>query len=151
MTTIIVDTREQKYSHVTAAFDRLGVPWVRSKLLTGDYTRIDTMTTCVDRKKDLIEVCSNLCQQQERFRRELMRAKETGIRLIILVESMHVKTLEDVKAWVNPRLKTSPYSLSGEALYKRMRTIAESYSVEWQFCAHQSAGRRILELLGVEA
>ena len=36
----------------------------------------------VDRKKDLNELCGNVTQQHERFRRELISGKEAGIRLV---------------------------------------------------------------------
>lgn len=149
--TIIVDTREQKYSHVTRSFDQMGVKWVRSKLLTGDYTRIDSMALVVDRKKDLQEVCGNICQQHDRFRRELERAQENGIKLVFLVESGTVNELPDVMKWDNPRLKESPYALSGVGLYRRMATIQSKYGVEWKFCRHQDTGKRICELLGLRS
>ncbi|MDD3411529.1 MAG: ERCC4 domain-containing protein [Eubacteriales bacterium] len=150
MSTIIVDTREQKYGHVEKAFERAGVKWLRTKLPIGDYARLDNMSVVVDRKQHLNEVCGNLCQQHERFQRELLRARDNGIKLIILVESGTVKQLEDVKQWQNPRLKVSPYALSGTGLYRRMATMQARYGVEWRFCRHQDAGRVICELLGVE-
>jgi hypothetical protein len=146
---IMVDTREQK-NHVTDYMNHHGIANIRSKLYVGDYARLDNQSLAIDRKQHLSEVCSNLCQQHERFRAELLRAQQAGIRMIILVEHGHgVKTLDDVKGWVNPRLKKSPYALSGEGLYKRMCTIRDKYGVEWMFCEKRRTGQTVCELLGI--
>ena len=146
---VMVDTREQK-NHVTDYLNKHGISNVRSKLIVGDYTLVNDQSLCIDRKHNLQEVCGNLCQQHERFRAEIMRAKDVGIRLVFLVEhGSGVMMLEDVQAWENPRLKTSPYALSGVGLYRRMLTIQNKYGVEWRFCDKRSTGRIICEMLGV--
>lgn len=169
--TILCDSREQKWSHVQAHLERCGLRWLRSKLPVGDYGRMDDLTTVVDRKASLTEVEGNLIQQHARFRREAIRAQENGIRLIVLVETgPQVRTLDDVARWINPRRrrwdeidqahaqgrrlreKISPAPpVDGPRLKRIMETMQEKYGVEWRFCVHQDAGKKILELLGVEA
>lgn len=169
MATIICDSREQKWAHVQRHLDRCGIRWLRSKLPVGDYGRMDNLSVVVDRKAGLSEVEGNLIQQHDRFRREAERAKENGIRLIVLVEEAGPKTLDDVRFWINPRrtrwqkidqahaqgrmlsIQISPKPpVDGEQLEKIMRTMAEKYGIEWRFCPHQAAGEEILKLLGVD-
>lgn len=148
----IHDTRDQKGKHenLERYLMEHGHQIVRSKLYCGDVSLLHDQTTCIDLKKDFSEVCNNLCQQHLRFRAELLRAQAAGIKLIILIEtSRNYESLEDVKKWVNPRLKKSPLALSGPALYVRMCTIAEKYGVEWKVCERRDTGWTVCELLGV--
>lgn len=145
---IIVDTREQKYSHVTEYFDKENIKWYRSKLICGDYQNPENPMTIIDRKKDLQEVAGNVCQQHERFVRELELAKELGYKMIILVEEPNITTLTNVCSWYNWRRRTNPKAVTGKTLYKIMSTMSEKYGVEWQFCKKSECGKRIVELLG---
>ena len=101
-----VDTREhvKEWERIKGQFDALGVKYFRSKLYVGDYQSLDNPRLVIDRKKDLQEICGNVCQQHERFKAELLRAKEQGIKLVILCEhGADIKSLEDVYFWSNPR------------------------------------------------
>ena len=144
---IIVDTREQKYSHVTAYFDSQSIKWYRSKLICGDYQNPLNPTIIIDRKKDLQEVAGNVCQQHERFIRELELANELGYKMIVLVEEPNIKQLADVCSWYNWRKKKNPKAVSGKTLYRIMKTIAEKYGVEWRFTTKAKCGETIVELL----
>jgi len=148
---IQVDTREhkQEWLRIKEQFDNLGVNYFRSKLFVGDYQSLDNPRLVIDRKKDLGELCGNVCQQHERFRSELIRAKENGIQLIILVEhGGQIQTLGDVYFWDNPRKAVSPKAINGEALYKSLVTIRDKYGVRFEFCDDFHTGRKIVELLG---
>jgi len=148
--TIQVDTREkpQAIKNIMATFEANNVKVIRSKCYVGDYVSLDNPRVAVDRKQNLSEVCSNCVQEHKRFADELKRAQEAGIHMIILVEhSKTVKTLEDVAKWKNPRLSVSPMAVSGERLYKIMKTMGEHYDAEWQFCSKEETGKRIIELL----
>ena len=147
---IIVDTREQKYNHVTDYFDKEGIKWVRSKLICGDYQNPLNPTVIIDRKKDLQEVAGNVCQQHQRFVRELELARELGYRLIVLIEEDSIKTLTDVVTWYNWRRKKNPKAICGKQLYKIMSTMHDKYGVEWQFTSKDKCGQRIVEILGGE-
>lgn len=148
---IQVDSREKARAikNILAEFDRQKVPYYISKLYVGDYMNLSNPRLIIDRKQNLSEVYSNLCQQHKRFAAELQRANEAGIKLIILVEhGCGIKTLEDVKGWYNPRLKVSPYAWDGLRLFKVMYTIQNKYGVEFLFCDKRQTGKRIIELLG---
>lgn len=151
MSVVVCDTREQKSGHVDAYFDSVGIQHVRSKLLVGDYARLDNQTIAVDRKAGLAEVACNLVQDHLRFRSECVLAQSVGIHLIILVEhSPAIKSIDDVREWVNPRLKTSPKAITGARMAAIMETMADKYGVEWMFCSKAQTGKRICEILGVE-
>ena len=144
---IQVDSREQKYDHVTKYFDSKGIKWVKSKCVVGDYVNLENPMVVIDRKKDLQEVAGNVCQQHDRFVRELELAKELGYKLIVLVEEPNITTLSNVCSWYNWRKKKNPRAISGKTLYKIMSTMSEKYDVEWQFTAKEKCGERIVELL----
>ena len=148
---IQIDSREKAKAiqKILATFDRRGVNWFVSKLPVGDYISLDNARLSIDRKQNLLEICSNVTQDQKRFIAELERAEKSGIRLIILCEhGGGIKTLEDVLSWQNPRLKESPLAVSGERLYRKLSAIGKAHNVRFEFCTKQQTGNRIIELLG---
>lgn len=149
---VIVDTREKPRAivRILAEFDRRGVDYVRRKLNFADYADPDRLPgPVIDRKQNLNEVASNVTVDRKRFVREIERCNASGCRLIVLVEhSNRVRCLEDVISWKNPRLKESPYAVSGDRLFKIMKAMENYYGIRWEFCNKQSTGRRIIELLG---
>lgn len=146
---IQIDSREKAIKKIIQTFEERGINYVSSKLMVGDYMSFDNPRLIVDRKQNLSEIYSNLCHQHERFKKELIRAEKYNIKLIILCEhGGSIKGLEDVKTWVNPRLRETPYAWDGERLHKVMRTVAEKYGIQWEFCSKNQTGTRIIELLG---
>lgn len=151
MITIQIDSREHKWemARIQRQLSAAGCKTIVSKLYVGDYQSLDNPRLVVDRKKDLQELCGNVCQQHERFRKELVRAIDAGIRIIILVEhGPDIQTLEDVYFWDNPRKAESPKATSGQSLYRSLVTIRDKYNVQFEFCTKQETGSRIMELLG---
>lgn len=201
---IAEDTGQKRKKHETKHkwFADNGIELVTLPLPVGDYILIDDAVQAVldrkakrgievkkmdllgvtkvsvDTKRDLLEVYGNRCgKAHPRFRDECILAQENGIQLIVLVEDgFKIKTLEDVKSWVNPRLYDycKMYRIptrgdmmaniqefvehggdkppqSGVWMYKTMRTMSERYSVRWEFCDKRSTGKRIAELLSVNA
>jgi len=147
---IQIDSREKSRAikKIIAEFDRQGVKHYTSKLWAGDYMSLDNPRVIVDRKQNLTELCSNVCQDHDRFRRELIRAQENGIQLIILCENGNgVESLEDVIFWKNPRKKECNVAMEGETLYKILSTQERKYGVRFEFCDKDHTGKRILELL----
>lgn len=148
--TIQIDSREHKFelARIQKQLTKAGCKTIVSKLYVGDYQSLDNPRLVVDRKKDLQELCGNVCQQHERFKKELIRAIEAGIQIIILCEhGADVQSLEDVYFWDNPRLKKSPKATSGESLYRSLCTIRDRYNVRFEFCTKRETGKRIMELL----
>lgn len=163
---IQVDTREhaKEWERIKGQFDALGVQYFRSKLYVGDYQSLDDPRLVIDRKRDLQEICGNVCQQHERFKAELLRAREQGIRLVILCEhGADIKSIEDVYFWQNPRkhrirwrtvngkrVKSviSARAVDGPQLYKSLCTIRDRYGVNLVFCQKEETGQRIVDILG---
>lgn len=147
---IQIDSREKSkaITKIISEFDKQGILHPVSKLYVGDYMNYDNPRMIVDRKQNLTELCQNVCQDHERFRRELINANENGIKLIILCEhGQGIETLEDVIFWKNPRLKKSPKATTGKTLYNILSTIERKYNVDFEFCEKSQTGKRIIELL----
>ena len=147
---IQIDSREHKEERerIEKQLDSLGVQHFVSKLYVGDYCNLDNPRHVVDRKKDLGEICGNVCQQHERFRAELIRAQEAGIHITILCEHGNgIKQLEDVYFWDNPRRKVSPKAMQGWRLFEVLSTMSDKYGVDFQFCSKRQTGKRIMEIL----
>lgn len=105
---IQIDSREHQkvIDGIKKAFDEAGEKWFVSKLYVGDYMNYDNPRLVVDRKQNLAELCGNVCQQHERFRSEIIRANEAGIKLVFLCEhGKGIEKLDDVLWWENPRAK----------------------------------------------
>lgn len=163
---IQVDSREHEseWKRISKQFDDLGVKYFRSKLYVGDYQSLDNPRLVIDRKKDLQELCGNVCQQHERFKAELVRAMQNGIKIVILCEhGEDIQTMEDVYFWQNPRKyqmrwKTvdgkrikeaiSAKAVDGCQLYKSLCTIRDRYNVDFVFCQKYETGQKIVEILG---
>lgn len=147
---IQIDSREHKWelARIQRQLTAAGCKTIVSKLYVGDYQSLDNPRLVIDRKKDLLELCGNVCQQHERFQKELVRAMDAGIQIIILCEhGEEIRRLEDVYFWDNSRLKDSPKATTGESLYKSLMTIKNRYNVRFEFCTKAETGKRIMELL----
>ena len=147
---IQVDTREKERAiqKILAEFDKQGVQHFSSKLPVGDFMSLENAKLYIDRKQSLQELCSNVCQQNDRFVRVLVRAQEFGVKLIILCEhGRGIKSLDDVKGWVNPRLKESPLAVSGERLHRILSTMSKKYEVDFLFCEKRNTGKEIIRIL----
>lgn len=163
---IQIDSREKARAirNIIKTFDEAGVNHFSSKLLVGDYMNLDNPRLIIDRKQNLQELCGNICQQHERFKRELARAVQVGIQLVILVEhGSDIKSLEDVYFWKNPRKHevrwkwqdgrrvkyvVSAKAIDGSQLYKSLCTIRDRYNVRFEFCEKKDTGRKIIRILG---
>lgn len=96
---IQIDSREKARAirKIIKTFDEQGVNHFSSKLLVGDYMSLDNPRLIIDRKQNLQELCGNVCQQHERFKKELIKAMQANIQLIVLIEhGPDVQSLEDV-------------------------------------------------------
>jgi hypothetical protein len=159
--TIQIDSREHQHAiqDILAEFDKQGVKHYTSKLFVGDYMSLDNPRLVIDRKQNLHELCGNVCQQHERFRAEMQRAKENGIKIVFLCEhGRNIKTLDDVLWWTNPRetyrekvkgvwMTKHRKVMQGDTLYKILNTMQNRYGVEFLFCEKKDTGKRIIELL----
>ena len=76
--TIQIDSREKARAiqKIVEEFDRCGIKHPVSKLMVGDYMNYDNPRLIIDRKQNLTELCSNVCQDHARFRRELVKVEK---------------------------------------------------------------------------
>ena len=142
---IICDSREQKNQHILDYFDKHGIEHKTEAMETGDYMLEGKSAILIDRKRNLNEVCMNLCSKDNsRFWREIRRSHKDKAKFIILVEhGGKIKSIPDVADW------NSKYSkVRGRQLMDKMFQVTIAYNVDWQFCDKRSTGRRIIEILG---
>lgn len=140
----VFDTRERANSHIKNYFDKHGIEYKTYKIDTGDYMSEENPAVRVERKKSLSELCTNLCSQDRiRFYKEIRRAHDAGIKLVILCEhGGTIKSLADVSRWSNPH-----GSVTGRKLQDEIYKLEVGYSVPVLFCDKRSTGRRIIEIL----
>ena len=165
---LLVDSRQQEGKHNIKEqwFASHGIETRRTKLYVGDYTLPTNQSICIDTKKDIQELVSDICgKQHERFRNECIRAQEAGIKLIVLVENRggHIKdniiqptitSLSELHRWKNPRLfiflrgkQKYPTATRGVTLQKACMTMSAKYGVQFLFCTPEQSAQRIVELL----
>lgn len=143
---IIVDTREQKNSHILKHFAIHDIDYIEKKLDVADYQIEGKTDVAIDRKQNLDELARNLMNRADhsRFWKEVRRAKEQGTKMIVLCEhGGQIKSIPDVARWHS---KYSP--VSGRALMDEIYRVHIAYGVEFLFCSKRSTAKRILELLG---
>lgn len=143
---LIEDTRnkEGKHANVHRYCEKHGIEIVRQCLEVGDYMLPDGKIS-IDTKESLQEVASNLLNRKDasRFWREVRKARELGIKLVVLVESgPSVLDINQVTTW---RSQYSP--VTGRRLIDEMIRLEMSYGVRWVFCSKRSTGKMICEIL----
>lgn len=160
---IQIDSREKARAikNIVEEFDRQGVKHPVSKLMVGDYMNYDNPRLIIDRKQNLTELCSNVCQDHDRFRRELIKAQENDIKIIFLVEhGQGIQELEDVIWWENPRRhkrrrdpetgiweEVETKAMEGPVLYKILSTQERKYGCKFLFCDKKDTGKEIIRIL----
>lgn len=153
---ILEDTRNQvgKHRNIKQQLTALGHQVVRSKLYVGDYQLANSGKVSIDTKKDMLELAMDLCRDHDRFRRECEKARDAGIKLIILTEEELPQG--GLAKWESPRWKSpgsghrmgDPISrVKAETLYKQIHTMSSRYGVEFRFCRRDETGKMIANLL----
>ena len=152
-TVLIEDTRQQSGKHDTkhgwwAAHD---VALIRSKLAWGDYALPPVV--CVDTKASIAELACDIDQQHARFRRELLGARDAGVKLVVLVENDDgVESLADLSGWNESQhdfaqRKFAQKRIHGSRLAKACATMEARYGVRFEFCPPAEAAERIVSIL----
>ena len=103
----------------------------------------------IERKNSLNELCQNLFDKKDsegmnRFERELKRAKEQGIKVILLVETedMHSKILSSKHFRYDKASKVSP-----KAFNSILRTLQARYNISIEYCNKKDSARLIHDIL----
>lgn len=107
----------------------------------------------IERKADLNELCCNLFDKKDeegftRFERELIRAKEKGIKVYLVVETtdMHSKILSSKHFRYDKASKVSPASFNAILM-----ALCSRYNINVWYTDKANAGRLIHDLLYYEA
>lgn len=150
------DTRQQTGKHDAKheSWERDGVKVVRSKLAFGDYALVPVVS--VDTKRDVQELAQDVFQQHERFRRELVGARDAGCQLVILTENDEgISSLADLAAWREPRSsfakrKGAQVRIDGNRLAKACATMERKYGARFMFCRPEDSAALIVSILTKE-
>ena len=191
---LLEDKAQQEKKHIkkNQYWLKNGVEVIRTPLPCGDYVLVNdkiqdvldrkaargidpkkmdfagTYDICVDTKKDIQELVSDICgKQHDRFRDECRWAQNNGVQLVILVENDRqeltkdgsivnktIHSLDELPSWKNPRLfimknkkQVYPNATRGVTLQKACHTMQLRYGVRFEFCSSAEAGARVLQIL----
>lgn len=174
---IVADSRQQAGKHETKHrwFEEHGHQLVVRALNFGDYSLdVQNPKLSIDTKRSVSEVSQNISRDHERFKRECLRARDAGARLVILVENEHgYLTIPDVARWVNDECRRCKYTyvcdpnakgpcrnprhkktkrkpMQGPRLALAMQTMSERYGVEFMFCHPSQSAPIIASMLADE-
>ena len=148
---ILTDTRQQKDKYITKIFDKNNIKHIRTGLPSADYMVLRyndgfvfDYSILIDTKKDLLELCGNLCKtsEHERVKREIAKAKELGCKkFIFLIAENKIKNIDDIKKWSSKYTK-----VKGNVLLKIMSTMTKKYGVKFIICPKKNVGNKIIEI-----
>jgi len=166
---LLEDTRQQSGKHDLKHkwFEEHGIEIRRTKLWVGDYTLPANQSICIDSKMAISELIQDVQTDHVRFRAELVRAKEAGIKLYIVIENegryvdyrktiwnATVRCIDDLNSWKNPRLYIKkngkpvyPKAMPGTQLAKICHTMEERYGCKFLFCKPDESAKLIIDLL----
>ena len=150
---IIVDTREKPkaITRILDYFEKHQIKHVSSKLLFGDYMDYNRPDLVIDRKQNIAELAKNCTREHERFKAEMLRARDAGAELVILVEQntykdrkdwVYVHEISDLMRWSSPNTL-----VTGEKIFRVLSSWCAKYPIRVEFCDKRSTGRRIVEIL----
>ena len=144
----LVDTREQDTPRLRARLRQIGYQYDREKLDVGDYSAKFPLPSgewytlkdkvCIERKMNLDELCHCFCQDRERFEREFERAKKTGTRLYLLVESA---------TWESAYAGKYRSKMRAEAFVASILAYLARYNCIVVFCKPETTGKLIRDIL----
>ena len=135
-----------------------------------DLKKMDFMGTyniSVDSKQSIMELISDFQAEHERFRDELLLAKNNGIKLYIVVENdfqwisqkkniynTPVKEIKDLFRWKNPRAfifkngkQAYPNCAKGSWIAKTCMTMENKYGCKFMFCKPDESAEMIIKIL----
>jgi len=153
---IIEDSRQKADKHLAkhSYFESHNISFIRSKVPFGDYCLPPSVA--VDTKQDIYELAMDIDQEHQRFKNEMVQAREFGCKLYILVENTHnVRSVADLAKWSEDsehyrmRLAQSYKArrIEGSRLSKACITLSERYGAIFLFCHPDESAERIMEIL----
>ena len=129
---ILQDTREQ----TPLVFNHEYISEVKKqKLLVGDYMAMFTdgyIPPISIERKSLQDLVGSLSKGYKRFKKEIIRAKENNIQLIILIEASMTKVLKGIEESYR----------SGDEILQQLHTIAVRYNIPFYCCNNRDESSR---------
>lgn len=133
---IVVDTREKNVNHIIKAFEKNNIHYERRSLPIGDYIIEGSSgyvpNVTIERKANIDELIANLLDKStvdengnNRFARELIRAKKANKKFILLIEDekFYINLLTgNYRSKVNPRAAKG-LIISLEAKYPNLNIV----------------------------
>ena len=127
---------------------KVGDYTIAVQLLNGEVINFQDKVV-IERKADLNELCCNFFDKKDeegktRLERELDRAKEQGIKVILLVEvdNMHSKILSSKYFRFDKASKVSPASFNAI-----LRSLQAKYDISIEYCKREDSARLIHDIL----
>lgn len=128
---ILIDTREQK--------PLVDGAWL--KLVVGDYTTPQLLNKFHVERKSGEDLYGTLTKGNVRFRRELIRAADLEIKLVVLIEMSE-------KNFIAKKFSGPERQFKSESLQKLIATFTEKYKLRFIWCKNRAtAKRKLLTLL----
>lgn len=129
---IIVDSREQ-LPYWT------GAQCARVALIAGDYTTASLFNTFHIERKSPQDLYGTITKGNWRFKNELMRAHDRGIRMAVYVESTKADFINKIFPHGDER------KFPSEGLRKLIATFEARYFVEFVWCGNRDRAKRMLQ------
>lgn len=149
---ICVDSREHATKEAKKRWDAFGVPYKIQALKSGDYTAEFVMpngeavslenVALIERKMSITEICSNFCQNRDRFIREFERIKEAGAKVYIVIEN---------GSWENVYNGKYRSQMHPNALVANLTAWMARYNAHIIFCRAETFPKIAKEILYREA
>ena len=132
---IIVDTREQLPLSFT------GHETIRRKLYEGDYNIAELEDKIVIERKTLQDLYGSIVQDHDRFKAEILRAKEKNKTFYIFLEG----SLEE---FYYLKWSTRDYNIKPLTLQRIIQTMKERYNLTFVECKTRTEmSKKIIELM----
>ena len=120
---ILIDTREQN----PIQFSR----FQRKKLNVGDYTTPKHFNKFHLERKSALDLYGTILKGHSRFKREILRAKENNIELVMIIECTEIRFYEK-------RFPGASYCrVHGDVLQKIIKTIKKRYNLKFIWCVNR--------------
>jgi len=132
---IIIDTREKKPLWY-------GKNTTKKKLEVGDYTNKKKIGIIHIERKSPGDLYQSIIQQHDRFRRELIKAKQLKIKLFILVECAKNTFLK--KLWND---HSTELQTPTKTLQQIIETIERKYETPIIWCKNRNEMKKIIKMI----
>ena len=144
----VVDRREQPTARLRERLTHLE-PYERETISAGDYTAKTLLPDgtwfyvpcAIERKMNLTELVGCYCKERRRFTAEFERAREHGIKMILLVENA---------TWEGAYAGSYRSQMTAKSFVASLLTWMARYQCQVLFCKHQTTGRLIHDILRYE-